>query len=243
MIRSTARQAAALASGLLLAAAPVVGQGVGADTAAQGYAPPDYSMSRETAADREKTLQFAASIVLPPRSDADLDRAIKGADQALNRADAEFAAANRRREQAEDLLRSRELRLSEVQALKDRKGEEVSKSRRDSLEAEERALKRRVPLMKDLVALANLEMEVARAAREAAIAEQQALESERMLVRERAQDQDDTETILALVRETLLAKKKSAGLLERLAGKRELVSSKRLDLYRAYLDAREWEGS
>jgi hypothetical protein len=243
MIRSTARQATALASGLLLAALPVVAQGVGTDTAAQGYAPPDYSMSSEAAGDRERTLKFATSTVLPPRSDAELDQAIKVADQALNRADTEFASANRRRGQAEELRGSRELQLRQVQAVKGRKGEEVSKSRRDSLEAEERALKRRVGLMKDLEALANLEIEAARAAREAAIAEQQALESERMLVRERAQDQDDTETILALVRETLLAKKKSAGLVERLGGKRELVSSKRLDLYRAYLDARKWEGS
>jgi hypothetical protein len=93
------------------------------------------------------------------------------------------------------------------------------------------------------VALANVEMDVARAAREAAIAEQQALESERMLVRKRAESDGDTESVLSLARETLVAQKKSANLAERLASKRALLASKRLDLYRAYLDLRKREGN
>jgi hypothetical protein len=182
-----------------------------------------------------------SSIVLPPRSDADLGRAIEAADQALNRADADQAAATGRRKQAEELVRSRELRLSQIESVKGKA--ELSKPRRDSLEAEERALKRRLPLTKDLVALANLEIDVARAASEAAIGEQQALESERMLVRKRAEADGDSESVLGLARETLVARKKSAGLAQKLAAKQELASSKRLDLYRAYLDIREREGS
>jgi hypothetical protein len=241
MIRSTVRLAAALTGSLLLAAAPATGQGVGADTTAQAYAPGDFSVHGETANDRASTMQLVSSIVLPPRSDADLGRAIEAADQALNRADADQAAATGRRKQAEELVRSRELRLSQIESVKGKA--ELSKPRRDSLEAEERALKRRLPLTKDLVALANLEIDVARAASEAAIGEQQALESERMLVRKRAEADGDSESVLGLARETLVARKKSAGLAQKLAAKQELASSKRLDLYRAYLDIREREGS
>jgi len=243
MMRSTAWQAAALAGGLLLGATPVAGQGVGTDAAAQAYAPTDFPASGETAKDRANTLQVAGSIVLPPRSEADLEQAIQAADQALNRADAELASATGRRQRAEEMLRSRQLRLSQIESVKDQEAEQLSKPRRDSLEAEELALRRRLPLTKDLVALANLEIDVARATREAAIADQEALESERMLVRQRAEADGDTESVLDLVRETLLAQKKNAGLVERVASKRALVSSKRLDLYRAYLDVRAREES
>jgi hypothetical protein len=243
MIRSTVRLGAVLTGWLLLPAAPATGQDVSADTTAQAYAPGDFSVHGETAKDRATTLQLVSSIVLPARADADLGRAIEAADHALNRADAEQAAAVGRRKQAEELVRSRELRLSQVESAKRDKSEQLSQPRRDSLEAEELALKRRLPLTKDLVALANLEIDVARAARDAAIAEQQALESERMLVGKRAESDGDTESVLDLARETLLAQKRSAGLAQRLASKRALVSSKRLDLYRAYLDMRKREGS
>jgi hypothetical protein len=243
MIRSTAWQAAALAGGLSLGAAPVAAQAVGTDTAAQAYVPTDFPASGETAQERANTLQLAGSIVLPSRSDADLAQAIQAADQALNGADAELASATERRDRAEEMVRSRELRLSQIESVKGQKGEALPKQQRDSLEAEERALRRRLPLTKDLVALANLEIDVARAAREAAIAEQQALESERTLVRQRAEADGDTGSVLDLVRETLVAQKRNAGLVERVASKRALVSSKRLDLYRAYLDVRAREGS
>jgi hypothetical protein len=243
MIRDALRLAAALTGPLLLAAAPATGQGVGADTVAQAYAPGDFSVPGETDKDRASTLQLVSSIVLPPRSDADLERAIEAADQAFNRADADQAAATDRRQRAEELVRSRELRLSQIESVKDQKSEQLSKPRRDSLEAEEQALKRRLPLTEDLVALANLEIDVARAAREAAIGEQQALEAERMLVRKRAEADGDSESVLDLARETLVARKKSAGLAQRLAAKQELASSKRLDLYRAFLDIRKREGS
>jgi hypothetical protein len=241
MQRTTARQWVALAGALLLAAAPVAGQEVGADTAVQGYAP-DAPVSGELARQQASPMKVVGADVLAPRSDADLDRAIQSADRALDRADAELSAAAGRRKQAEELTRSRELRLSQIEAVKGQK-EGLSKPRRDSLEGEERALKRRIPLTKDAAALAGLEMDVARAARDAGIAEQQALETERMLVRKRAESDADTETVLNLARETLVAQKKSAGLAERLASKRALVSSKRLDLYRAYLDLRAREGS
>lgn len=241
MTRSTARHAAALAGGLLFAA-PVAGQGVGTDTATQAYAPTDLQVSGG-AEDRENALQVVSSTLLPPRSHADLERAIQAADRSLNRAAADLASATDRRKRAEELVRSRELRLSQIEAAKGQKPEQMSESRRDSLEAEERALKRRLPLAKNLVALATLEMDVAQAERAAAIAEQQALESERMLVRTRAGRDRDTETVLDLARETLVAQKKNAGLIQRVAAKRELLSSKRLDLYRAYLDVRAREGS
>ena len=242
MIRSTAWQAA-LAGSLLLGAAPAAGQGVATDTAVQAYAPSDFPASGEPTGDRANTLQVAGSIVLPPRSDADLEQAIQASDQALNRADAELASATGRRDRALEMLRSRELRLSQIESVKGQKAEALPKPRRDSLDAEEAALKRRLPLTKGLVALANLEIDVARAAREAAIGEQQALESERMLVRQRAEADGDTESVLDLMRETLVAQKKNAGLVERVASKRALVSSKRLDLYRTYLDLRAREGS
>ncbi|HEU4526079.1 MAG TPA: hypothetical protein VFR62_13710 [Gemmatimonadales bacterium] len=243
MIKSTAGQAAVLAGGLLCAAAPANGQDVAADSSAQAYAPSDVAVSSETGEDQAKVLQVVSSIVLPARTDDDLGRAIEAADQALNRADVELASAAERRKEAEELVRSRELRLNQIDAVRRRKDETLSQSRRDSLEAEERALRRRLPLTKDLVALANIEIDLARAAREAAIAEQQALESERMLVRQRAERDGDPARVLDLGREALLAQKKSAGLARRVAAKRELVSSKRLDLYRAYQDVRLKEGS
>jgi hypothetical protein len=241
MMRTIARQTAALTGALLLATAPVAGQDVAADTAVQGYAPGEVSTSAETAKARANPMKVVGSVVLAPRSEAYLEQAIEAADRALNRADAELASAAGRRKQAEELVRNRELRLSQIKVAKDQK--ELAKPRRDSLEAEEQALKRRLPLTKDAVALANTEMDVAGAAREAAIAEQQALESERMLIRKRAESDGDTESVLSLARETLVAQKKSAGLAEKLASKRALVASKKLDLYRAYLDLRKREGS
>ena len=64
-----------------------------------------------------------------------------------------------------------------------------------------------------------------------------------MLVRTRAESDRDSESVLDLARETLVAQKKNAGLIQRVAAKRELLSNKRLDLYRAYLDVRAREGS
>jgi hypothetical protein len=242
MMRTIAGRAASVTSALLLAAAPVAAQGVGADTAVQGYAPGEVSTSSETAKHQANPMRVVGSVVLAPRSEAYLEQAIEAADRTLNRADADLGSAAERRKQAEDLVRKRELRLSQIDAAKHQKPE-LPKPRRDSLEAEEQALKRRLPLTKDAVALANVEMDVAGAAREAAIAEQQALESERMLVRKRAESDGDTESVLSLARETLVAQKKSANLAERLASKRALLASKRLDLYRAYLDLRKREGN
>ena len=97
MLKNTARQAAVLVGGLLFATASAHGQAVGADSGAQGYAPGDLPVSGEMREDREKVLQVVSSIVLPSRTDDELGRAIKAADQALNRADAERASARERR--------------------------------------------------------------------------------------------------------------------------------------------------
>ena len=106
MQRTTARQWVALAGALLLAAAPVAGQEVGADTAVQGYAP-DAPVSGELARQQASPMKVVGAVVLAPRSDADLDRAIQTADRALNRADAELASAAGRRKQAEELTRGK----------------------------------------------------------------------------------------------------------------------------------------
>jgi hypothetical protein len=186
---------------------------------------------------------MGGAIALPTRSEAEVEQDIRTAQQALARADSELTHATARRAKTAELIRTRQRQLAELEAKKHQADKEKRKADKRSLEAEQKAVERRKGLAEGLASLNDAEIGAARKAREAAIANQQALELERMLVGKRAERVghgtagDHADVVLReLERQTLAAQKKAAGLTNELAGKRDLVASKRVDLYRAYLE-------
>jgi hypothetical protein len=224
--------------------------------AAQGYAPSNAQQPRTFgAAELAKypPATIAGVIALPPRSAAAVDEAGRAAERALARADSGLAAATERQARTESLVQSRQRRLAEIEAQRKQADKEKRKGDKAALEAEKKTLTRRLGFAKDLQGLDDAEISVARKAREAAIANQQAVDLERKLVEKRGErpgaDWRDTgpgdgesAVIRELERQTLVAQKKAADLDKELAGKRSFVLGKRLDLYKAYLSS-EKKGS
>lgn len=233
MIHDIARPALALTSWLLLATAPLSGQEAGTDSVppeVQGYAVPDEAETNPAAAQPAAATAAAkaVTIVLPGRSDAALEQGVRAADQALNRADAELARLLDRQTKTEAAVRSQESKAAELEARKRQADKEKRKGDKAALEKEQKALERNKALTQELKALNDAEIDAARKAVEVAIAKQRALELERLLGNKRA---ERSPLVHDLERETLVAQKKAAALERDLAGKREYVSSKRLDVF------------
>jgi chromosome segregation ATPase len=241
MLCDISKSALALAALLGLGTMPIAAQRTDADTArgVQGYAPDarERAPSNAELAASDPSVMGGA-IALPTRSEAEVEQDIRTAQQALARADSELTHATARRAKTAELIRTRQRQLAELEAKKNQADKEKRKADKKSLEAEKKAVERRKSLAEGLAALNDAEIGAARKAREAAIANQQALELERMLVGKRAERASVGAAVLReLERQTLAAQKKATGLNNELAGKRDLVASKRLDLYRAYLES------
>jgi hypothetical protein len=123
--------------------------------------------------------------------------------------------------------------LADVETQKRLADKEKRKSDERALEKQKKSLERQKSLAEDLRELNEAQVEAAKTARDAAIARQQALELERQLV---TRGEHSRVVVRELERQTLVAQKKAAGLEHDLAGKLNFVASKRLDLYREYLD-------
>ena len=262
MISDIARSSLLLVAALALGAAPLGAQQPGVDTSApapaaapapavQGYAP---SAQAPGAAElsRYAPAVIAGGIALPPRSAAVVDQAARGAERALAVADSGLVAATERRARTEALVGARQRRLAEIEAQRKLADKEKRKGDKAALEAEKKTLQRRMGFAKELQGLDDAEVDAARKAREAAIANQQAVELERRLVEKRAgragsgwrdggPKDGETAVIRQLEDQTLVARKKAAGLDRDLAGKRAFVASKRLDLYHRYLESEKKE--
>ncbi len=238
MISDITRSALPLAAWVLLGTLPLAGQQAGTDSASdvQGYAPPAETDKGPPAPAPVAAVSpnSAAAVVLPRRSDGDVEQGIRVADQALNRAGAELARLQQRGEKTQALLRSQESRAAGLEAQKKKADKEKRKSDESALAVQKKAVDRQKALTEQLKALNDAEIETARKAVEAAIAKQRALEVERTLIAKRA---ERSPLVPDLERETLVAQKKAAGLERDLAGKKAFVSSKRLDLYEASREA------
>jgi hypothetical protein len=268
MISDIARSSLLLAA-LVLGVAPLGAQQPGVDTSApapvpatataagpaaapapQGYAPSVGVARTPGAAELAKYAPavIAGGIALPPRSAAEVDQAARGAERALALADSALVATTERRARTEALVGARQRRLAEIEAQRKLADKEKRKGDKAALEAEKKTLQRRTGFAKELQGLDDAEVDAAKKAREAAIANQQAVELERRLVEKRAEragsgwrDGGPKDGVTAVIREledqTLVARKKAAGLDRDLANKRAFVASKRLDLYRGYLES------
>ena len=237
MISDITRSALPLVTWLLLGTVPLAGQQAGTDSASdvQGYAPPaETDKSPPAPAPVAASSSSTAAVVLPRRSEGDVDQGIRVADQALNRAGAELARLQQRGEKTQALLRSQESRATELEAQKKQADKEKRKSDESAFAVQKKAVDRQKALTEQLKALNDAEIETARKAVEVAIAKQRALEVERTLIAKRA---ERSPLVPDLERETLVAQKKAAGLERDLAGKKAFVSSKRLDVYEASREA------
>jgi hypothetical protein len=234
MIRDAVASAPLVVAALLVVAAPLAGQEV-TDTVApvaQGYVAP---AAEPTGADLGSGLTaFAGGVVLPVRSEAEVDQANRAAARALEKADADLALTSDRRSKANELVQSRQARLSEIDAKRKQADKDKNKSEKAALNAEKRAVERQKFLAERVRSLNDAEVDAARKAREVAVARQQALELERQLVGKRAENASPA-VINELERQTLQAQKKAASLDRELAGKQDYLASKRVDVFKDYL--------
>ena len=241
MIRDVARSALPLTSWLMLATTGLAGQQAGTDSTppdVQGYAPSTGADTSPPAAQREAAAlsSRAVRIALPVRSDDAVEQGMRATDQALNRADAELARLLDRQTKTNAVMRSQQSRAAELEAKKRQADKENRKSDKADLERQKKVLEREKVVTEELKALDDAEIEAARKAVELAIAKQRALELERLLIGKRA---ERSALVPDLEQETLAAQKKAAGLERELAGKKEFVASKRLEVFRASREVEE----
>ena len=247
MIRDVARSSTLIAAALLCGAVSVAAQGTDttasaaprADTAAaaQGYAPSPPAETPTAKAEVAGSDLVGGTIIVPTRSPAAVDEALRVSQLALARADSELTASTARRAKAQQAVQALERSLAENAAKRNQADKEKRSADKKSLEAEKKALERRKGLAEQVKSLNEAEVDAASKAREAAIARQQALDLERMLIGKRS-ERASSAVISELERQTLAAQKKATGLERDLAGKRDFVASKRLDLYRAYQESK-----
>jgi len=234
MIRDLASSSTLFAAALLCGAVPVAAQGT--DTAAaQGYAPsppPEAPAAKAAGSDL-----VGGTIIVPTRSSAAIDEALRVSQLALARADSELTSATARRAKAQQAVQAVQRSLAENAAKRDQAKKEKRSADKKSLEAQKKALERTKDLAEQMKSLNDGEVDAATKGREAAIARQQALDLERMLIEKRSGGASSA-VISELERQTLSAQKKATGLERDLAGKRDFVASKRLDLYRAYQESK-----
>ena len=236
MVRDAAASASLLAVALLLGGVPLRAQEVTdtATPAVQGYAP---AAAEPATADRATSglSAFAGAVVLPARSEAEVEQATQAAARALERADADLARTAERRAKANELVQARQQRLLEIEAKRKQADKDKLKSEKAALEVEKKAAERQKILAEEIRSLNDTEVEVAKKAREVAVAKQQALELERQLVGKRAENASPA-VIAELERQTLVAQKKAAASERELAGKQDYLAGKRLDVYKEYLE-------
>jgi hypothetical protein len=166
-----------------------------------------------------------------------VEQASRAATQALEKADANLALTADRRAKANEMVESRKQRLAEIEEKRKQAEKDKNKSEKAALDAEKKAVERQKSLAEEVRALNTTEVEVAQQAREVAVAKQQALALERQLVGKRGENASPA-VINELERQTLVAQKKATGYERELAGKRDYLASKRLDVFKGYLEAK-----
>jgi hypothetical protein len=233
-----------LTAALLLGiTAPLAAQEAGADSATstvQGYAPGG-SPERGSA----DPAAIVGAIVLPARSEAQLEQALAGTADELQRADARLTRAGESSSRAGALIQQHRVELRQIETKKKQADKQKRKEDKRLLEAQERAVERDQRRAEQLESIDRAELEAAQEARRAAVAKHQAVELELQLAQKRAEratvsrgntaDPKDVVT-RELEQQTLEAQREYRRLAHQLAEKEEDLSNKRLDLYKESLE-------
>ena len=214
-----------------------------AQTAAQGYAPVPPVSAPAAAVSQAKT----GTIVLPTRSEAQLQEAMSASNEDLRRSDARLSRAKELQFRSKALVDQRRLDLREVEV----KIEQAKKDKRDSdkrrLETEKKALEREKRWAEQLESSDRAELDAARQASLTGFARQQSVDLERRLAQARAGkgqvgegkplSKENSEVLVQqLEQQTLEAQLKYRKLAHELARQEEGLVSKRLDLYKSTRD-------
>jgi hypothetical protein len=233
---------------LLVAAAPLSAQQVGADSATpavQGYAPEGPPPSSPALSERISTDAAAAgTLVLPRRSEAVLENAMRAAGQDLRRADARLSRAEASRSNATALLQQRKLELREIEGQIRTAEKAKRKGDKRRLEAEKKSVEKQERWAERLQDTESSELETARTASRVAFAKHQALELESQLARARigngpgvSANQLSGESTSMVIRQlelqTLEAQKKFRKLAHELGKQEEELAGMRIDLYKS----------
>jgi hypothetical protein len=233
---------------LLLVASPLIAQEVSSDSAtppAQGYAPGVTPPPTPGAAVRPSSdpSAVAAALVLPVRTENQLQQAMSAADTDLQRAQSRLATASQNRARLKGMAQQRRVELREIEAKRKQADKEKRKNDQSVLEAQKRAAERQTRLAEKVEAIGDAEEATAREACLVAFAKHQALESELQLAQMRAghptatgsnagADEGSRVVKGELERQTLEAQQKYRRLAHELAQNEEDLANKRLELYK-----------
>ncbi|MFL5449864.1 MAG: hypothetical protein ACJ8AX_15050 [Gemmatimonadales bacterium] len=211
-----------------------------AQTAAQGYAPMPQGSAPAAVVSQAK----AGSIVLPTRSDAQLEEAMSASQADLRRSDARLSRAKEIEFRSKALVDQRRLDLREVEV----KIEQAKKEKRDSdkrrLESEKKALEREKRWAEQLESADQAELDAARQACLTGFARQQSVDLEQRLAQARSGknqvgggkplSKENSEVLVRqLEQQTLESQLKYRKLAHELARQEEALVGERLDLYKS----------
>jgi hypothetical protein len=208
--------------------------------AAQGYAPAAPVAASAAAVPEAR----AGTIVIPARSQAQLQEARAASEDDLHRADARLSRAKEIQSRSKGLVEQRRLDIREVEV----KIEQAKKDKRDSdkrrLEGEKKELQRQKDWAEKLQAVDQGELEAARQASSAAFARQQSLDLEQQLIQARAGNgqasggkplskENSDRLIRQLELQTLQSQLKYRQLIHELAKQEEGLARQRIELYKS----------
>jgi len=215
-----------------------------AQTAAQGYAPVPPVSAPAAVVSQAKT----GTIVLPTRSEAQLQEAMSASNEDLRRSDARLSRAKELQFRSKALVDQRRLDLREVEV----KIEQAKKDKRDSdkrrLETEKKALEREKRWAEQLESADHAELDAARQASLTGFARQQSVELEQRLAQARAGSgqvaegkplsKENSEVLVQqLEQQTLESQLKYRKLAHELARQEEALVRGRLELYKSARDS------
>src|SRR4051794_4915890 len=174
--------AAALLFGV---AGPLSAQQTSADTgtdAAQGYVPGQPVTNPASAEPRV----IAGSIIIPARSEAQLQLAVAAAEEDLRHADARLSQAKEGRTRSKAMMDQSRLDLRDVETKIDQAKKDKHESAKRQLENQKKAIDRQKLWAEQLEAVDEAELEAARQASQVAFAQRQALGLESQLAQARS---------------------------------------------------------
>jgi hypothetical protein len=211
-----------------------------AKPAAQGYAPAA-PVSAPAAASSEAN---AGTIVLPTRSQAQLQEAMSASQEDLRRADARLSKAKETQSRSKGIVEQKRLEIRDIEL----KIDQAKKAKHDSdkrrLEQEKKTLEAQKDWAEKLQHVDQAELDAARQASLAAFARQQSLDLEQRLAQARSGNdqaaggkplskENSDVLVRQLEQQTLEAQLKYRKLVHELARQEESLAQQRLDMYKS----------
>jgi chromosome segregation ATPase len=232
--------AAALLFGV---AGPLNAQQTSADTgteSAQGYAPGQPVTNPVHAEPRV----IAGSIILPDRSEAQLQVSIAASEEDLRRADARLSQAKESRTRSKAMVDQQGLDLRQLETSIDKADKDKHESAKRQLETQKKALEGQRQWAERLEAVDQAELDAARQASEVAFAQRQALGLESQLARARSgaenpaggkplSGESSSMVVRQLELQTLEAQQKFRKLAHELGQQEDNLAGMRIDLYKS----------